>query len=124
METEELAHAMEVAQNLDTEVLDHGLSYLTTPNAKVPISSISPIFWGGSRFPGALGIDIETRPCPRTDGRDGQDGNLSFGMIFVAWAMVLSGGQRTAWLCDESCAKKLGYRGSGPWSKLPKAPQG
>ena len=28
------------------EVLDHGLSYEKHPKAKVPISSISPIFWG------------------------------------------------------------------------------
>ena len=89
------AAAAEIARAHSTaaEVLDHGLSYEKHPKAKVPISSISPIFWGGGPdFPGALGIDTETRPHPRKDGRDGQDGNLSFGMLFVAWVMALSGG--------------------------------
>ena len=63
-----------------TEAVYHDLSYLMTPKAKVPISSISPIFWGGGLdFPGAHGIETETRPHPRKDGRDGQDGNLSLG---------------------------------------------
>ena len=34
-----------------TEAMDHGLGYPKHPKAEVPISSISPIFLGGSRFP-------------------------------------------------------------------------
>ena len=76
----EPGYAMEAAsENLDTEVLDHGLSYLMNLKLRFPSRPSPPSLGGGLDFPGALGIETETRPHPRKDGRDGQDGNLSLG---------------------------------------------